>query len=1246
MKKNVVHLVGAGPGDPGLITKRGLDLLRRADAVVYDALVNPALLLEAPQAQIIYVGKRGGARHAMAQEKINSLLVRLAGQGKRVVRLKGGDPFVFGRGGEEVEALKKAHVPYEIVPGVTSAIAAPAYAGIPVSDRRWSSQVTFFTGHEGRPTVAGSSNVDWDALSSTGTLVVLMGVAEWPSIRRNLLERNWPKNTPVAAIESGTNRDQRVITTTLDGSKRDFKKQRLKAPAVIVVGRVANLAKTRSWVKETKPLLGKTVVVTRAVHQNEKLTGLLEDRGAHVIECPAIATRPLQGSLRLREIVSHLSEYDWVLLLSVNAVEAFALLLDSKKDLLKKTRLCAIGPATAQAIRSHGWAAHRTARVFNSQGIVKILGALRGKHLLLPRVQGAPPDLVEALRKRGALVDEVATYETITAPPPPDAIKQAILKIADAVTFTSASTAHHFATFFSTKELVGLFRRATALSIGPVTSAVLKKMKIRCVVEAKQSTVEHMVEKLCRVLAALLLFSAPVFSAEPAVRELLVRYKQRPAVGKTLAVPQAQIPTRTRASAQKMAAFQAATSVLERTVVVPMTEPNLEEELARWRSRSDVEFVEPNYPMKLFLSPDDPLYSNQWALRNTGQSGNHDPYDPPIGDAGRDVDAESAWNITTGSNTIVVAVIDAGINITHPDLAANIVTGFDFGDNDSNPDDTCFNANALLNAHGHGTHVSGIIGAVGNNGVGVAGLSWTGKIMPLKVADSSCEIFTDDVVSAINYARTNGAHVINMSLGGQHSVALDAAIDAADAADIVLVAAAGNEGNPSETPTNSYPAFYSNVIAVAATDRNDQLATFSNHGTWIDISAPGVGILSTYPADLGTYGYLSGTSMATPLVAAAAALVLADDPALTSAQVRTRLLTAADNIDSQNIAYIGKMGAGRLNVLNALYSITSVSPSTAPNTGPQIITMGGFNLTGSTDARLVRTGETDVVGTGLGVQSASVASVTFNLNGLQGGRWDIVLGKSGGRTTRLVDGLGVLSDSFNVLLVDPSVAYIETVEAVQGTQTVNWPAGVLSQTISLDLDAAPTLPAVDSSVDPYVATGIGIELTPSVAGLDLNQAFTLTLTYRDIDLADPNKPTALTVAYYNEDTGRWEPITSVVDTAAKTVTASISHLSLFAILQHVASANLGNAHAYPNPFRAEQGHNKITFDFLTAGARVRIYDINGGLVQDLTDDNNDGQIFWNDVKNDSGERVASGMYFYLITDPGGRKETGRIGVIR
>jgi uroporphyrinogen III methyltransferase/synthase len=287
--KTVVHIVGAGPGDPGLITRRGLELINTADVIVLDALVNPALLRGNPTAEIIYVGKRGpgarcGAMLTMPQPQINRLLIKLAKKGRRVVRLKGGDPFVFGRGGEEMEALRDAGLGYEIVPGVSSAIAAPAYAGIPVSDRRWASHVTFLTGHEGRvPDYAPRE-----------TLVVLMGVAAWPRLALNLAAEGWPARTTVAAVESGTTREQRVLMTTLKESTDFFKKKKLEAPTIVVVGDVARHGKTSAWLSRVKPLLGRTVVVTRAEGQNDSFAALLRDKGADVIECPAIDIQPLE----------------------------------------------------------------------------------------------------------------------------------------------------------------------------------------------------------------------------------------------------------------------------------------------------------------------------------------------------------------------------------------------------------------------------------------------------------------------------------------------------------------------------------------------------------------------------------------------------------------------------------------------------------------------------------------------------------------------------------------------------------------------------------------------------------------------------------------------------------------------------------------------------------------------------------------------------------------------------------------
>lgn len=702
-------------------------------------------------------------------------------------------------------------------------------------------------------------------------------------------------------------------------------------------------------------------------------------------------------------------------------------------------------------------------------------------------------------------------------------------------------------------------------------------------------------------------------------------------------------------SAAAMNAFQTANDALARTAVVDIPAGStLEAEMAKWNGRSDIELVEPNYPMHVSVVPNDTLYSTQWALKNSGQAGSTDAYDPAVGTAGDDVDAEGAWSVQTGSNTVIIAIIDAGIDIDHEDLAANIVTGYDFGDNDAIPDDTCTNAIVAFNSRGHGTHVAGIAGAVGNNGKGIAGINWSSKIMPLKVADNTCAIYTGAVVDAIDYARTHGADVINMSLGGEGSSTLQAAVVAADAANIVIVAAAGNEGT--EDPTNSYPAAYStttNVIAVAATDRTDELASFSNRGSWITLSAPGVGIRSTYPNDL--YANLSGTSMASPLVAGAAALILSEQPSLTPAQVRSRLATAAENIDAQNALYVGKIGAGRLNVLNALFGVTSVSPSTAPNSGAlsiATVTITGVNFSTGMTAKLTRSGQSDISGSGIGIVSANTATVTFNVNGALGGRWNVVLTKVGGATTTLEEGFAVTSSSFNVLTLSPSQSYTSTITVIQGVHTIVWPANVLPYGITLDVDGAPTAQAVGSG-EPYAITGVQIELTPSSAtATNLSGTFQLTLSYRPQDLLYPTNEGALTIARYNEENNRWYVFPSVVDQGANTVTASINHLSQFAILQATAAVDLNRARAFPNPLRAQRGDDSITFTFLTSGARVRIYDVAGNLVRDLKDEIGSGTIYWADLKNESGDDVASGIYFYLITDPSGHTEKGRLGIIR
>ena len=774
-------------------------------------------------------------------------------------------------------------------------------------------------------------------------------------------------------------------------------------------------------------------------------------------------------------------------------------------------------------------------------------------------------------------------------------------------------------------------------------------------------------------------------------------------------------------------------SQLERTFVVSLdSDMSVEEVVAQLKARSDVDYCEPNHYLKPSRAPNDTAYANLWALQNTGQTGNKTTYDPSSGVAGRDIDAEAAWDTVTGSATIVVAVVDSGVELAHPDLSANLTTGWDFGDNDSNPNDDCFNSIDEYYTDGHGTHVAGSIAAIGNNGSGVTGVGWGVKVMPLKAATYQCFFPESAVASAINYAVDHGARVINISLGNDtDDVTIRNAVAAAVSAHVAVISAAGNES----ASVKSYPAAYPGVLAVAATDRNDTVASFSNFGSWVGLAAPGVAIYSTYLTAGGSYGYKSGTSMASPITAGVAALVLSRYPTLTGEEVITRLKASCENIDALNPNRVGQIGAGRLNAARAILSVSSILPtsgvrdqvvvatitgvsfqnsmlvqltksgetavlgssftylsrssircqfdltgvstgswsvlvttgettqtlpdsftveaislssislSSAPNTG----TTGDLTLTGNHFAagmsvKLSKTGQTDILGQNLSVNSVTIATVSFNLAGVHGGRWDIVLTK-GTAEYRVTRGFVITSDGFKVASLDPSRPYSLSVVGPQGVQSFEWPEGTLAQAIDLDLDASPLLAAVDTTKDPYAATGIGAELVPTPASVSFKKPFLMTLPYRLSDLTDPVNELSLTIARYNLSTGRWEPLVSQVDTNNKTVSARVSHLSLFALLQHTASTDLKKAIAFPNPFRSDRNHSRVVFDFLTAGSRVRVYDMAGGLVRDLPDDNSDGQITW-DVKNESGRPVASGVYFYVVTDPKGNKDVGRIGVIR
>ncbi len=482
-----VYLVGAGPGDPGLLTRRGGEVLAGADVVVYDRLAAPTLLeLAPPTATRISVGKAPGEVDA-TQDDINALLVKHGRAGRQVVRLKGGDPFVFGRGGEEAEALEAAGVDFEVVPGITSAIAAPAYAGIPVTHRGLATHVTIVTGHED-PT-KGHQDVDWVQLARTGgTLVVLMGAARVAGIAEALVAGGLPPDTPVAAIQRGTGPDQRTRRATLatisDGT--------LAAPAAIVVGAVAGL--DLGWF-ERRPLFGRTVVVTRAREQASGLRARLETLGARVVELPTIVVEARSVEL------PPLGDYAWLVLTSTNGVDAFfdaglaAAGLDARA--LAGVRVAAIGPATAAALAQRGVHADLVPERFVAEALLDAFPAPSdaGARVLVARAEQARDVLVDGLTRRGYQVDVLTLYRTIPAQPDPATLEAVRTGAVDAVTFTSSSTVENFC------DLVGtLDPQPLAVSIGPVTSETARRRGIRIDAEARAHTIDGLVAALLAAL--------------------------------------------------------------------------------------------------------------------------------------------------------------------------------------------------------------------------------------------------------------------------------------------------------------------------------------------------------------------------------------------------------------------------------------------------------------------------------------------------------------------------------------------------------------------------------------------------------------------------------------------------------------------------------------------------------------------------------------------------------------------------
>ena len=488
-----VYLVGAGPGDPGLFTLKGMKVLSQAQVVVYDQLASPELLQAAPaSAEIIYVGKKAGD-HALPQNSINQLLVDKAKAGRLVVRLKGGDPFVFGRGGEEAEALSAAGIFFEVVPGVSAAVAVPAYAGIPVTHRGLASLVTFITGHED-PTKA-ESDIPWDILARTqGTLVFLMGVKNLAENCRRLLAGGRPAATPAAVIQSGTLATQRTVSGTLADIADRSRQVDIRPPAILVVGEVVSLRERLAW-WEKRPLWGKTAVVTRTREQASALVDLLTGAGAWCLTVPTLEIGPPDDLGPLNAALGRLSSYDWLIFTSPNGVNAFmAQLFARSLDVraLSRAKLAAIGPATAQALRAQGLVADCLPTRFVAEDLAAALLPLMapGSRVLLARAQEAREVLPEILSAAGMAVEVVPAYQARRPSDIPAEARQALAQgQVDLLTFTSSNTVKHFAALVGKEQFQALARKAVVAAIGPITTATLQEFGIDPQIEPKDYTI-------------------------------------------------------------------------------------------------------------------------------------------------------------------------------------------------------------------------------------------------------------------------------------------------------------------------------------------------------------------------------------------------------------------------------------------------------------------------------------------------------------------------------------------------------------------------------------------------------------------------------------------------------------------------------------------------------------------------------------------------------------------------------------
>ena len=489
MKKGIVYIVGAGPGDTGLFTLRGRQCLEEAEVVVYDYHVNAQILTFARRdAEFVYAGKRGG-HHTLTQDEINAVLVEKASAGRVVCRLKGGDPFIFGRGGEEAEALARAGIPFEVVPGISSAIAAPAYAGIPLTHRRFATTVAFIPGHEDRE--KKESAIPWEKVVGISTLVFLMGVKNLPYIAEQLQAHGRTADTPVAIIRWGTRAEQFTLTSTLGGVADLVRQRNVRPPAVMVVGEVVRLRERLRWF-ETKPLFGHRILVTRASAADFRP---LRELGAETLTFPTIEQQPPEDWSPADRAIDGITDYDWLVFTSVNAVAFFFdRYFGRGRDVrqLAGLRLAAIGPKTCAALERYGLRVDAVPKDFRAEGLVEAFGEVRGLRFLLPRAETARELFPEAVRAGGGRIDVVTVYRTVR----PGRRGRQVLRFLregriTVATFTSAST------FRNLVEMLGggaveLLSEVAIAVIGPVTARAVEKAGLAVTIQPEEATVAAM----------------------------------------------------------------------------------------------------------------------------------------------------------------------------------------------------------------------------------------------------------------------------------------------------------------------------------------------------------------------------------------------------------------------------------------------------------------------------------------------------------------------------------------------------------------------------------------------------------------------------------------------------------------------------------------------------------------------------------------------------------------------------------